>query len=122
MNELIKLLQYYLTSSISLVECAEWLASVDWDDPELTGDERDALGLFELLITEISEGLREEYEFRREAALLLAAKTPVVFAMAPLANQLVAVSTSSECTPIVEVAVTPDPASQSWNISLQQVL
>lgn len=122
MNELIRLLQDYLTSSVSLAECAEWLAGVDWDDPELTADERGSFGLFELLITEISEGLREEYEFREEVARLLAARTPLVFAMMPLENQMVTVASSSESTPTVEVIVAGDQASQSWNISPQQVL
>ena len=79
MNELIRLLQDYLTSSTSLAECAEWLAGVDWNDPELTEDEREAFGLFELLVTEISEGLREENDLREEAARFIADKPSLVF-------------------------------------------
>ena len=76
MNELIRLLQDYLTSSTSLAECAEWLAGVDWNDPELTEYEREAFGLF---VTEISEGLREENDLREEAARFIADQSSLVF-------------------------------------------
>ncbi|MDE2780512.1 MAG: hypothetical protein OXI91_12690 [Chloroflexota bacterium] len=75
MNELLRLLQDYLTSSISLAECAEWLASVDWDDPELTEDEQDAYGMFELLVTEVAEEMRDEAELRTEVQRFLSERT-----------------------------------------------
>ena len=68
-------------SSIGLGECVEWLASVDWDDPDLTPEERESLGQFELLLTEIAEGLREESEFREAAAGFVAARTDTVSAI-----------------------------------------
>jgi hypothetical protein len=46
MNELLPVLQGYLKSSKNLRDCAEWLASVDWDDPELAEHEKKAIGLF----------------------------------------------------------------------------
>ena len=52
MRELVQLLQDYLLGSKGLGECAEWLAGVNWDDPDLTDEEKDSLGLFELLITD----------------------------------------------------------------------
>ena len=79
MNEFTKLLQDFLTSKASLVDCAEWLAGVYWDDPEMTEDEQEAFGLFELLITEVAEGMRPEAELRAEATRLeakLRAETP----------------------------------------------
>ena len=68
MNELARLLQNYLAEAKGLGECAEWLAGVVWDDPDLTEEDKESLGLFELLLTEIAEGLREEEEFRDAAA------------------------------------------------------
>ena len=67
MNDLVQLLQDYLTSAKSLDECAEWLAGVDWDDPDLSATEKETLGLFELLLAEVSEGWRGEPEFREAA-------------------------------------------------------
>ena len=67
-DELVTLLQCYLVSDKSLRECAEWLAGVDWDDPALTDEEKETIGLFEVLITEIAEGMRKEVEFQEAAA------------------------------------------------------
>ena len=72
MNELVEILQTYLDGSQSLRNCAAWLAGVDWDDPTLTQEERERLGQFDLLSTEIAEGMREEKEFREAAARLVA--------------------------------------------------
>ncbi len=78
MNELVRLLEGYLMSSTGLGECAEWLAGVDWDDPALTQEERESLGQFELLLTEIAEGLREESEFRESADDFVSYRTDIV--------------------------------------------
>ncbi len=72
MNELVEILQTYLDGSQSLRNCAAWLAGVDWDDLALTQEERERLGLFDLLSTEIAEGMREEKEFREAAARVVA--------------------------------------------------
>ncbi len=75
MNEFIRLLQDFLASRASLVDCAEWLASIDWDDPDMTENEQEAFGLFELLVTEVAEKMREEAELRAEATRFLAERT-----------------------------------------------
>ena len=75
MNELANILERYLSSAAGLREIAEWLAGVDWDDPELTEEEQEAYGLFELLVTEIAEEMRDEAELRAEAERFLADKT-----------------------------------------------
>ena len=74
-GELVELMQSYLRGSNSMDDCAEWLAGVDWDDPDLTKDEMETLGGFVLVLTEISEGLRDEAEFREDAAALVAARS-----------------------------------------------
>ena len=79
MNDLVQVLQGYLMSSASLKDCAEWLAGADWDDPALTDEEKEALGLFELLLTDIAEGLRPESEFRDEASAFVAARPDMAF-------------------------------------------
>ena len=75
MNELVNILQSYLNYAAGLREIAEWLAGVDWDDPELTSEERNELGLLFLLVTEVAEGMRDEAELRAEAERFLAEKT-----------------------------------------------
>ncbi|MDE2938405.1 MAG: hypothetical protein OXR67_05750 [Chloroflexota bacterium] len=72
MNELVDILKRYFEAAADLREIAEWLAGVDWDDPELTEDEREALGMLLLLVTEVSENMREEAELRTEASRFLA--------------------------------------------------
>ena len=72
MNELVDILDSYLNSNAGLREIAEWLAGVVWDDPELTKDDQEVYGLFELLVTEIAEGMRDEAELRTEAEQFLA--------------------------------------------------
>ena len=74
MGELVQLMQSYLRGASSMDDCADWLAGVDWDDPELTKGDMETVGGFVLVLTEISEGLREEAEFRQDAANFVAAK------------------------------------------------
>lgn len=80
MDDLLQMLQAYVMESKGLGECAEWLASVDWDDPDLTPEQKEDLGLFELLVTEIAEGLREEQEFWEAASEYVGARTDSVYA------------------------------------------
>ena len=75
MGELVQLMQSYLRGASSMDDCADWLAGVDWDDPELTKDDMETVGGFVLVLTEIFEGLREEAEFRQDAASFVAAKS-----------------------------------------------
>ena len=75
MGELVQLMQSYLRGASSMDDCADWLAGVDWDDPKLTKGDMETVGGFVLVLTEISEGLREEAEFRQDAANFVAAKS-----------------------------------------------
>ena len=75
MNELLEILERYLNSAADMREIAEWLAGVDWDDPELTEADRNDLGLLLLLETEIAEEMRDEAELRQEAEKFLAERT-----------------------------------------------
>jgi hypothetical protein len=74
MNELIRMLQGYLSGAAGLGEFAEWLAGVDWDDAAMTEEQREGLGTFELLLTEVAEGLRGEREFFEEASRFVASR------------------------------------------------
>ena len=71
MKEFLDVLTKYVNGERTCSAIEEWLARVDWDDPDLTQESKDAYGLLELLVTEVSEGLRDEGELVREAKNLL---------------------------------------------------
>ena len=81
-NELRKLLSAYLKGRKSLRDVAAWLATVDWDASEVSGELRAAIGRVELLTTEALGGLRGEDELRGEAASLVGMKTGSLIAAA----------------------------------------
>ena len=69
-------MQDFLASKASLVDCAEWLAGVDWDDPDIAPRmNKKLLACSELLVTEVAEEMRDEEELRQEAARFLAEMT-----------------------------------------------
>ncbi|MFQ5879376.1 MAG: hypothetical protein ACE5IZ_04265 [Dehalococcoidia bacterium] len=67
MNELrpqtVEVLKAYLTNQIKLQGLCGWIAAFDWD-ATTTDNERELMGLLELLTTEISEGMEEERALR----------------------------------------------------------
>ena len=71
-TELIDLLVAYLKGWKTISDCAEWLAGVVWDDPDLAPETRNLLGRLELIVTEVAEELRPEAEFSQEAAAIVA--------------------------------------------------
>ena len=119
-GEMVQMLEGYLTNARGLRECAEWLAGVDWDDPRLTQEEKEALGLFELLVTEVSEGLRGVEEFWQAASEFVAERSQSVFTWQLFPKVLFAVGTADTTTLPFEV-VYVDQESRSWSISPQVV-
>lgn len=79
MGELAQILADYLKGAKELSQCAEWLAGVDWDDPDLTEEEKDSFGLFDLLITDVAQGLRDEQELQVEASSFVASGSRKMF-------------------------------------------
>lgn len=120
MGELIQILESYLMGAWGLDQCAEWLAGVDWDDPGLTPEDREALGLFELLVTEVAEGLRGVEEFWQAASEFVAKSTPSVFTWQVFPEVLIVVGTSNISTLPVTV-LSADQESRFWSISPQVV-
>ena len=119
MREVVQVLQAYLTRSLSFGECRDWLASVDWDDPALTKDDRESLGELELLLTEIGEGLRGEAEFWEAAARIVAANLAIVYGPTNISE--VSVTTGATSPPLWVAFIVDPPASRSWNRSPQVV-
>lgn len=74
-GELSDVLTAYLSGWKSLGDFCEWLAGVDWDDPSFDSDSQSVVGLFELLATDVMEGIRPETEFAQEASDFVAATT-----------------------------------------------
>ena len=74
MNEFLDVLTECVNGDKPLSDVGEWLAGVDWDDPDLTPERKEVFGLFEVLATEVSEGLRDRVELLGQAAALITAK------------------------------------------------
>ena len=64
MNEIVALLNAYLQSVTDLEGCAEWCAGFDWSELSLTVEQQETVGILELLVTDIANGLRDEDELR----------------------------------------------------------
>jgi predicted DNA-binding ribbon-helix-helix protein len=62
-KELKDLLTSYLLGWKTLSNCAEWLASINWDNLTLDQETMELVGRVELIVTEVMEGLRLESEF-----------------------------------------------------------
>lgn len=60
--ETVSILRLFLDGALQLAALSEWIAAYDWDSEY--PQEREVVGLLELLVTEIGEGLREEDELR----------------------------------------------------------
>lgn len=120
MEELVQMLEGYLMGARGLGECAEWLAGVDWGDPGLTQEGKEALGLFELLLTEVAEGLRDVEEFWQAASEFVARRSQSIFTWQVFPEVSVVVGTANtSSSPIMFIA--EDRGSRSWNISPQLV-
>ena len=65
------ILTLYLESKRSLRDCAEWIAGADWNALVLDPEREELTGRTELLLTELSEGLRPEGEVRKEIASII---------------------------------------------------
>ena len=74
-TELMDLLTAYLSGWKTIRDCAEWLASLSWDDPSLDQETGNLAGRLELLATEEPEGLRPEADFWQDAAELIVRET-----------------------------------------------
>ena len=74
-NELIYILSSYLMGWKTIPDCAEWFASLDWNSIELESRIAQLLGRFELLITEVVEGLRSDSELWQEASTFVSQET-----------------------------------------------
>jgi hypothetical protein len=117
-TELVNLSTAYLMGWKTIQDYAEWLAGIEWDDPNLDPEILNFVGRMELLATEILEGLRPEAEFWQEVAEFVARETGSVYSQQTLTTAF-AVSNSSTDIPIrsPELMVLAVGGSQSWNIS-----
>ena len=120
-TEFINLLTAYLMGWKSIRDCAEWLAGIDWESPDLDAESQNLVGRIELLVTEVLEGLRPEVELWQEAANSVANESGFLYGKPmSMPETAVIVSSNDRANPIVELIVQVEPAvkeSQSWNIS-----
>lgn len=79
--ELLDLLSAYLADRATVADVAEWVTGVDWADPTIDDSTREAVGMLELLATEVVERMRPEVEIRDYARGLLNAATHTVITL-----------------------------------------
>lgn len=81
-RELSDLLSAYLRGDKTLVDCAEWLSSVNWEEIDIASSLAKDLGELDLLCTETREGLRPESDFERKASELVATSSCIIYSIA----------------------------------------
>ena len=114
-KELVNLLTAYLAGWKTIFDCAEWLAGVDWNEPDLSPENRGLLGRLELLATEVIEGLRTEDEFSQEAADIVVKATGSLYVVRP-SQTTVRTASSSANSVVHTLEISPHPGAQSWSI------
>ena len=117
-KELSEVLTAYLSGWKTVSDLYEWLAGVNWDVGSLDADSQQVLGIFELLVTDVFEGFRDEIEFAQEASDFVAKATGSRYFVPK--SQAAVVSSASSSDDIVRNLMpikTASPAEQSWNIS-----
>lgn len=65
--ELVNILLNYLTGKKSLRDLSEWFSCIDWNNIDIDSPTSSLIGKFHLLVTEVSEGLRSDFELWKEA-------------------------------------------------------
>jgi hypothetical protein len=99
-KELLDLAISYLSGWKTMYDYADWLAGIDWNNPGLEPDYESFAGLSELLIMEISEGLRLESDLIKEASNFVASKTKrMMYVVSTTAQGFTQSSCSTNLTP-----------------------
>lgn len=106
-TELRNLLSSYLLGWKTIRDCSEWLAGLDFADPQLDQETRDLAGRLELIATEIAEGLRPEEEFWQEAAAFVAKETGFVYNIYTLPRSVGGATSSNNVISRTPLRITP---------------
>ena len=114
---IIDFLTAYLMGWKTVRDCAEWIAGIDWNDASLDRGTKELVGITELLVTEVLEGLRPEAELWAEASKLVAQDTGSVYCQLPSTEGFIVTSSSNENNVFPGIMVPEVVGSQSWNIS-----
>jgi len=120
-NNLSNLLSSYLLGQKSLLECVEWFSTIDWGNINVESETARKLGKLQVVCTEVSEGLRQEAEFLKEASEVLdkISKEPCIRFW--ISRPEVVSSSSSGNIENIFFMPMADQESPSWNISPQVV-
>lgn len=117
-TELRDLLTAYLSGWKTLFDCAEWLASIEWDDPSSDDQSIEVMGRLQLLATEAAEGVRPERELRDFAANEIARLTGTTFALAERLPSIVEADSTNDSTTVTLVTmIEAVQESLSWSRS-----
>lgn len=110
-REFIDLIGDYLAGRKSTTDCREWLAGIDWYAPDLSAEDKEVLGLLELLAIEVLEGMRPEVEFRQEAADVVAGLPSALrIGEVPATGVRTRIVYSSTVQPTIPISLVPAPA------------
>lgn len=119
-TEFVDALSSYLLGWLSIADCAEKAASFDWDDPALDEETRDALGRIQLLVTEVSEGMRPEIELKQAAAEIVGKTGRIIFVAADTTPPLATVPSANN--DVVGQTDIPPSVSQEESVSSNKSL
>ncbi|MCJ7515672.1 MAG: hypothetical protein MUO89_06875 [Dehalococcoidia bacterium] len=74
-TDLLRMANEYLLGWKTLQDFAEWLASVNWDEGNISDENKEVLSKLEILTTEILEELRPEEDLKQEVLEFLVRNT-----------------------------------------------
>jgi hypothetical protein len=124
-KELANILTSYLMGWKSIRDVGEWLSSIDWT-PDLNPQLQQLFGRFELIITEVLEGLRPQSELWLEASRFVAIESSSLYIqLAAISDVTFSASSNSSTASLLEPIVYATPMERqqtSWNILPQQAL
>lgn len=111
-KEFSDILTSYLMGWKSTRDISEWLSSIDWGsdfDPQL----QELFGRFELIVTEVLEGLRPQSELWREASLFIAKESSSVHIQLSLSSDItLSISSNSFTISVLEPIVESTPTGE----------
>ena len=121
-REFADLLTSYLMRWKTLYDCEEWLAGIDWENPDLDSESLKVAGLLELLATEVAEGLRSEADFRSEAARFIRSKVDSPRYVIPTSTEVIS-SSGNVTERSIRLTRSAEEVERlpSWSISPQLV-
>jgi len=103
-SELLDLSKAYLMGWRTIRDIDEWLAGIDWENPDLDPESLELAGRLELLATEVLEGLRPENDFWQEASKIIERQGDTLYSIEFMKGDIADSSNNSTIELILPVA------------------